>query len=39
MGSRREAGLDVFTIDLRSVTRGAVRLSRLNPQVQEPLGR
>jgi hypothetical protein len=37
--SKRSRGLDVFTIDLRSVTRGAVRLPRLNPQVQEPLPR
>jgi hypothetical protein len=37
--SKRSRGLDVFTIDLRAVTRGAVRLPRLNPQVQEPLPR
>jgi hypothetical protein len=37
--SKRSRGLDVFRIDLRSVTRGALKLPRLNPQVQEPITR
>jgi hypothetical protein len=34
--SKRSRGLDVFKVDLPSVNKGAVRLGRLNPQVQEP---
>jgi hypothetical protein len=37
--SKRSRGLDVFKLDLPDVNRGAVRLPRLNPQVQEPLRR
>jgi hypothetical protein len=37
--SKRSRGLDVFKIDLPSVNKGAVKLPRLNPQVQEPFRR
>jgi hypothetical protein len=37
--SKRSRGLDVFRLDLRDVNRGALNLSRLNPQVQEPIRR
>jgi hypothetical protein len=37
--SKRSRGLDVFRVDLPSVHKGALRLPRLNPQVQEPLPR
>jgi hypothetical protein len=37
--SKRSRGLDVFKIDLASVNKGAVKLPRLNPQVQEPFRR
>lgn len=37
--SKRSRGLDVFKLDLPDVNKGAVRLDRLNPQVQEPIPR
>jgi hypothetical protein len=35
--SKRSRGLDVFKVDLPAVNKGALRLPRLNPQVQEPI--
>jgi hypothetical protein len=37
--SKRSRGLDVFRLDLPDVNRGALSLTHLNPQVQEPIRR